>query len=346
MKLINVKSFKPVAIDLFSGCGGLSLGLKHAGFAVAAAIEIDDRACETYRLNHKKTKLFNCDISNILGSELMKNLGLKLGELDLLAGCPPCQGFSTLKTKNTCYQIDDTRNNLIQEFSRLVEELLPKTVMLENVPNLRNDFRFHKFCIQLKKLGYQYSYDVLNVANFGVAQRRRRLILLASRVGPIDLAISTGECVTVRSVIGDLPDAGQSEDAMHDIKRIHSEKVLNIIKNIPKNGGSRKDLPDHLVLDCHKKSNGFGDVYGRLSWDKVSSTITSGCINPSKGRFIHPEYDRAITLREASLLQGFPIKYKFVSEHGMTANALMIGNALPPPFIKQHAEKLRKVISQ
>lgn len=340
--MIRTRNKNLTAIDVFSGCGGLSCGLKAAGFDVLGAIEVDERAAKTYSVNHSKTTLFQNDVRELTSETLMRKLKLKKGELDLLAGCPPCQGFSRLKTKNRIATHDDERNDLIFDFLRLVRELAPKTVMLENVPGLAEDVRFEKFCKILSKDGYTITFEVLNVGDYGVAQRRKRLILLASKFGQVSLAEKTSIKRTVRDVIGGLPSPGASGDLLHDLKRQHSEKVMSIIRAIPRNGGSRKDLPKKLILGCHKRTNGFKDVYGRMSWDDLSPTITSGCTNPSKGRFIHPEQNRSITLREAALLQGFPTNYKFIPKYGIQATALMVGNALPPPFICMHAMSLAK----
>jgi DNA (cytosine-5)-methyltransferase 1 len=334
----------PTALDLFSGCGGLTLGLRQAGFSVLGAVELDKKACATYRTNHVSTLLFEKDIKEVCGVQIMSELGLELGELDLLAGCPPCQGFSSLKTKNIKASVSDTRNDLIYDFLRLVFELNPKLVMLENVPNLQKDLRFKKFCKNLKEFGYEFTFSVQNVADYGVPQRRKRLILLASRIGFVTLAEPNNKRVNVYDVIGRLVKPGKSGDPIHDMKRNHSEKVLAIMSAIPRNGGSRSSLPDNLVLDCHKRHLGYRDVYGRMRWDDVAPTITSGCINPSKGRFTHPTQNRVITLREAALLQGFPENYRFLPEYGLNANALMIGNALPPPFIEKHARKLLSML--
>lgn len=333
---------RKLAIDLFSGCGGLSCGLKQAGFDVIGAVEIDPKFASTYSANHRSTMLFNQDIRKLNSSEILTSLGIKKGDLDLLAGCPPCQGFSTLGTRNKKADSTDERNKLINDFKRLVLDLKPKAVMLENVPGLYSDPRFKRFCTVLRQEGYFLDFSIVNVADFGVPQRRNRLILLASRIAPIRLASPGKRTVTVRQAIGALGKPGNSGDILHDLPRKHSDKVLRIFAAIPKDGGSRRDLPKDLVLECHKKSDGFKDVYGRMAWDSLAPTITSGCTNPSKGRFIHPEQNRAITLREAAILQGFPKSYKFLPEVGLSANSLMIGNALPPPFICVHAKVIMK----
>jgi len=335
---------KPKAIDLFCGCGGLTLGLKKAGFHVIGAVDNDNLAVETYKVNHPEVHVWERDIQGLTVGWVKRKLGLRKGKLDLLAGCPPCQGFSTLRTLNGGYEIDDEQNDLIYEFLRFVKELAPKAVMMENVPGLQRDKRFKKFCKELEKLGYRVKHEVLNAADYGVPQRRKRLILLAGRNGNIKFAKKARCKRTVFNVIGDLPPAGESRSKLHNLPERRSKKVLSLIKKIPKDGGSRKDLGKRRQLACHKKCDGFKDVYGRMAWDKVAPTITSGCTNPSKGRFLHPEEDRAITLREAVLLQGFPRSYRFDVEAGKGAIAEMIGNALPPEFIRRHGAIARNYV--
>lgn len=329
------------AIDLFSGAGGLTLGLKFAGFKVLAGVEISPIAASTYRANHPDIKLFECDIKNLSEIEILKGLKLKRGELDLLAGCPPCQGFSTQRTRNKVASITDDRNELIFEFLRVVEITLPKTIMLENVPGLAKDWRIASLRDKLSELGYLIDNDfaqVKDAANYGVPQRRKRLLVKASRLGVISNPKPIHVRNTVRASISQLAKPGTSGDSLHDIVENRSDKVKKIISLVPKNGGSRSDISREYWLECHKRNGGgYRDVYGRMFWDDVAPTITGGCHNPSKGRFIHPDQDRAITLREAALLQTFPQDYIFSLDRGKDAVALMIGNALPPEFIKQHA---------
>jgi DNA (cytosine-5)-methyltransferase 1 len=334
-----------LAIDLFSGCGGLSEGLKQAGIEVIAAVEIDRKAQATYRLNHPSVKLYENDIRSLDAAEMMKDLGIARGELALVAGCPPCQGFSRLRTRNKGASIDDPRNDLVSDFLRFVEAMYPKTVMMENVPALANDGRFVRMRKSIEKLGYKVTVNVLDAADYSVAQRRKRLILLASRVHEPKVADKSEKRITVREVLAKVGEPSSSTDKLHTLPERRSEAVKRLIAMIPKDGGSRTDLPFENQLECHKKSSGFRDVYGRMAWDNVAPTITSGCINPSKGRFLHPSQDRTITLREAALLQGFPIDYRFDVAHGKEAIALMIGNALPPPFIAANARSLLQDIS-
>lgn len=335
---------KLTAIDLFSGCGGLSIGLKKAGFRVLAAIEADDLAAATYRKNSRKTRVLRTDIRRISPNQLLRLCGLKRGDLDLLAGCPPCQGFSTLRTLNGRDDLDEPMNDLVLQFRRFVRALFPKTIMMENVPGLAQDVRLESFCRSLRKLGYFVKFDVLDAADYGVPQRRRRMILIASRLGEIDFAARRKSLVTVRDAIGSLPAPGVEEDELH-IRTMRAAKVEALIRKIPRDGGSRAALGKKHQLPCHKKTNGFRDVYGRMAWDRPAPTITGGCINPSKGRFLHPVAHRAITLREAALLQDFPRHYRFSMASGTYAVAQMIGNAFPPSFAACHARRLAQQIS-
>lgn len=336
------KKPKLTAIDLFSGCGGLSRGLKDAGFIVKAAVEIDDKAQATYRLNHRDVRLYAEDIRKLSPTQVLIDIDLKKGELDLLAGCPPCQGFSRLRTRNQRTYVHDERNDLVEDFLQFVKAMNPKTVMLENVPALGKDGRFTKMRDELHSLGYSTVVQVLDAADYKVPQRRKRLIMLASQVHKAEFAAASQVRVSVRQALKGVGAPSTSKDKLHALPENRSQAVRDLIALIPKNGGSRSDLGAEHQLECHKRTNGFYDVYGRMAWDDVSPTITSGCHNPSKGRFLHPTYNRTITLREAALLQGFPMDYKFDVSHGKESIALMIGNALPPPFITAQAKALKK----
>ncbi|XBQ17627.1 MAG: DNA cytosine methyltransferase [Oceanicaulis sp.] len=331
---------KPTAIDLFSGCGGLTLGLKKAGYRVIGAVENDKLAAETFELNHPKTYVFKRDIRDLPLKTVTEKLGLEPGQLTLLAGCPPCQGFSTLRTRNGAVQIAEPMNDLVYEFVRFAEGLRPQAVMMENVPGLATDERIEEIKASLEAIGYQCDYKVFNAAEFGAPQRRRRMILIGLQGRKPEFAEPSKRRRTVKSVIGALPPAGKSGDPLHDYEVRRAHHVQQIIKSIPVDGGSRRDLPKALQLKCHKDFDGYRDIYGRMAWSKPSPTITGGCINPSKGRFLHPEHDRAITLREAAMLQGFPKNFKFDVSKGRYPTAQMIGNAFPPIFAQKHATAL------
>jgi DNA (cytosine-5)-methyltransferase 1 len=339
------KRIRPVAIDLFSGCGGLTLGLKQAGFSVLSAVEIDPAAVNTYKANHRGVVVKNVDIRKLPATKLRRELKLRMGSLDLLAGCPPCQGFSTLRTRNGAKRNRDARNDLVHEMLRFVRAFRPKSVMMENVPRLIRHKPFKDFCKGLRRLGYRLSFEIKDAARYGVPQRRRRLILVAGRGMDIEFGAESRRSRTVRGAIGRLSEPGQSRDTLHNIpEKKRTDRIRKLIRDIPKDGGSRGDLPKRRQLECHKNSNGFNDIYGRMAWDEVAPTITSGCFNPSKGRFLHPQKNRAITMREAALLQSFPRNYEFDVSPGKEAIALMIGNALPPEFIRRHALEIRSAL--
>jgi len=339
---------KPTAIDLFAGCGGLTLGLKSAGFRVLAAVELDKRIAQIYHENHPEVKMYDKDIRNLDCKELIEPFGLARGELDLLAGCPPCQGFSRIRRLNQPEVRPDERNDLVNNYADVVEALYPKAVMMENVSGLEQDDRFKELCERLKKMDYEISHGALRLENYGVPQRRRRLVLLAVRTGnkPDIKDIETSSSPTVKDAIGHLPTPEESNNPLHRLIMKSGDDVKQRIAAVPKDGGSRKDLPEDLVLKCHResKTQGFRDVYGRMSWKKVSPTITGGCFNPSKGRFIHPDQDRPISIYEASLLQTFPENYKFDPNYGLSLNAVMIGNALPPKFAEAASKYVMKLL--
>lgn len=341
---VTPRSLPLTAIDLFSGCGGLTQGLRMAEFRVLAAVEVNPSAVTTYRANHPDTVVFQRDIRDLQTSEVLDGLGIASGELDLLAGCPPCQGFSSLRTLNGSRRIDDPRNDLVNDFLRLTEALLPRAVMLENVPGLVRDARFIQFIERMEGLGYRGSHRILDASDYRVPQRRRRLIYLGGRGRTLPFAPEEHSRVVVKDVLSALPPAGGSGDPPHDIPERRSPRVMRLIKSIPKDGGSRRDLPADAQLPCHIRCAGFADVYGRLAWDKVAPTLTTGCFNPSKGRFLHPTADRAITMREAALLQGFPSDYVFDASLGKETLASLIGNALPPPFIAAHSRSIAKAL--
>lgn len=333
------KLFK--AVDLFSGAGGLTEGLTQAGFNVIGAVELLPIAAETYSKNHNNVDLYISDIKKLNPQVLMEKWELRRGDLDLLAGCPPCQGFSSIRTRNKSNSIEDARNDLVFEFMRFVVAFLPKTIMMENVPALARDERMLKVVNQLNELGYKVDNEsvlVQDAADYGVPQRRRRMILLASRLGKIPETEKASSKVTVRDALKGLTDAFKRTDVLHNLNIVHTPRIMELIKHIPKNGGSRSSLPQEMWLECHKRfPKGFQDVYGRMKWDAQAPTITGGCNSPSKGRFLHPEEDRVVSLREAATLQTFPINYHFPIDQPRDKVALMIGNALPPEFIRRHA---------
>ena len=337
---------KFLAMDLFCGCGGLSLGLRRAGFMVVAAIDNDPLSTSTYEMNHRRTYVVKKDIRSINPSTLMQKVNLTAGELDLMAGCPPCQGFSTLRTLNGGREIEESMNDLVYEFVRFVHAFKPKTLMMENVPALLNDSRLEEIGRELTGLGYNWEARLFNAERYGVAQRRQRMILFGSREDCPTFARAVRRRRTVAEAIRKLPPPGISNDPLHNYSVRRAKHVMSLIRRIPKNGGSRTDLPDTDQLECHQRLDGFRDVYGRMAWKEPAPTITSGCINPSKGRYLHPEDDRAITLREAALLQGFPKSYMFDMSRGRYPTARMIGNAFPPKFAEHHARAIHRYLEE
>jgi len=338
----------PKFVDLFSGVGLGSLGLVRAGFEIAAAVDIDPRACAVYRENLGVEPIVG-DLRRISGSDILKRAGLRRGELSLCVGCPPCQGFSTLrKTRLRKGQRDD-RKSLLRVFAQRIDELLPGVVIFENVRGvtLGSNRRFlNEFLAHMRRLSYHVDFGVLNAADYGAPQHRLRFILIGSRGGAPRLPEKTHSSPlagtakprwkTVRDAIGDLPplESGQRDEniSLHEAAA-HSESVLRIIRSIPPNGGGRRSLPRKLWLPCHrrlakKKQRGAESIYGRMRWDEPSPTITTRSHIPSCGRFVHPVQNRGITLREAARLQNIPDEYKIRAPSKDIAG-MWIGNAMP-----------------
>lgn len=336
---------KYIALDLFSGCGGLSQGLEDAGFEVLACCEIRPEARETYKLNHPGTILVD-DIRKADPLALKKQLGLRRGQLDLLAGCPPCQGFSSIRTHNGEIA-NDPRNELIFQVERFVDAFKPRCVLIENVPRLLKDSRLAQFKQHLsERWDYEFVDGVLDAKDFNVPQRRKRMILIGCRLKKPVLPIKHNTKITVADAIRDIEipagEDGASARRLVALRQHFSPAVQARIERIK---NSRTDLPEDMALECHKRyPKGFRDVYGRMAWDEVSPTITRGCGNPSKGRFLHPSENRAINMLEALILQGFPKTYKFPAELGIGKIASMIGEAFPPPMAKAQGEAILKLL--
>ncbi|BCQ37467.1 cytosine-specific methyltransferase [Erwinia rhapontici] len=338
------------SIDLFCGGGGLSEGLKQAGFNVLSAVEFDSVAAETFRANNPTTHLVERDIRHVAGNEILNITGLKKGALDLLAGCPPCQGFSSLTRK---YDPNDKRNSLIAEVSRLIKELEPKALMIENVPGIisKGSNFLNLFLDEIKQLGYIANYAVLQVADYGVPQDRKRFVLLAGRGFEIKIPEPThsrngenGKSLwkSVKHVFKGLDEPSTLKKSLNfggpqklnwHIVRELSQINLERMKHL-KPGGSRFDIPDYLRPDCHKgKNEGFSNVYARMHADEVSPTITGGCTVMSKGRFGHPFEMRTISVREAARIQTFPDSFQIVTSY-IDHACQIIGNALPCEFAR------------
>lgn len=341
------RNSKPTAIDLFCGSGGVSLGLRRAGFNVVGAVDFDQSACETYRTNHPDVLLLEEDIKKASPKQFAK---LIEKQLDLLAICAPCQPFSS---QNKTRSSNDARKELILAAIPFVKRLNPKAIFVENVPGLKKNSVFDQFIASLEKLGYSISDPLkLNASQLGVPQRRTRMVMIATKGISLEVAstLPKRKLKTVRSVIGQLPPPpiGMTSDATDSLhfSRRHSPLNIERLRHIPKDGGGREALPLHLQLQCHKnkKASSFSDTYGRMRWDDVAPTLTTGCTDITRGRFAHPEQNRAITLREAARLQSFPDHYKFVG--GISAISAQIGNAVPPEMMRTIGRALRKALRE
>jgi DNA (cytosine-5)-methyltransferase 1 len=321
------------AVDLFSGAGGTTQGLRDAGYEVAVAIECDPDAAETFASNHSDTLLLDRDIRRVQAPALNRKLAKSGRTLELMSACPPCQPFSTLGSGDA----DDPRNRLVSSVLRFARALRPRAVLIENVPGLRREPRFRQLLADLGR-DYRVASYVVEAADFGVPQRRRRVIALGVRRDlpvrlPSDLlgALPPDFDASPRTAGQALAEAAHltlEEDSVHRA-RVPQSTTLKRIR-AAKQGGGRFDLPVDLQLDCHARlgARHATSIYGRIDPAEPAPTMTTRCTTPSCGRFVHPTEDRGLTLREAALLQTFPLTYSFLGSHG--AIERQIGNAVPP----------------
>ncbi|MFJ4470114.1 DNA cytosine methyltransferase [Streptomyces sp. NPDC089424] len=328
------------AVDLFAGAGGATQGLRDAGFRVLAAVENDRDAARSYRRNHRRVLLLEQDVRLVDPRKLRLDLGLKVGELDLLKACPPCQGFSTLAKG----EVDEERNNLVLDVRRFVVEMKPKALLLENVPGLQKDRRLVELVKSLEDIGYRFHGVRMNAEEFGVPQRRKRYILVGlSKSVPATefpddlLSLLPSKFDRSRrnagSALRHLERYKRSDDPL-DVHRQSNPAVLARIKAIPING-NRFDLPPEHQLDCHKNMKSRRSAaasYGRVKLAEPAPTMTTRCTTPACGTFVHPEEDRGLTLREAAVFQTFPLAYTFVGDYGSIER--QIGNAVPVRMAK------------
>lgn len=334
------------AIDLFCGVGGLSHGLASQGVKVVAGFDIDAACAYPYTANHPGAKFVPADVASLTGDHLTSLWSP--GAIRLLAGCAPCQPFSSYANTAT---IDKVKWRLLKEFARLVKECSPDLVTMENVPRLLGSDPFKTFLSTLKKGKYQVAYGVVNAADYGAPQQRKRLVLVASKLGPVALPEPThkgpDQWITVRQAIGHLPtlEDGQkcTNDPLHVASTLSPLNRQRIRASRP--GGTWRDWPNELVADCHRRDSGRHStgVYGRMEWDKPAPTMTTLCNGYGNGRFGHPEQDRGITLREAAIFQSFPINYQFVAHESPVVIknlARLIGNAVPPKLGEAVARSL------
>lgn len=320
------------AIDLFCGVGGLTHGLARAGIEVVAGIDIDPVCKYPYEANNK-AKFIEGDVNDLAVPDVTQMIGG--ADVSMIAGCAPCQPFSTYSRSGRSKKRGDDWQ-LVKAFGKLVGGVRPDLVTMENVPQLLDHPVFEQFLEYLE--GYSIEWSVVQAVDIGIPQTRKRLVLIASKLGADGLVLPQGKrnTRTVRQAIGRLRPikAGESDpkDRLHAASRL-SETNLERIRH-SKPGGTWRDWPDGLQAACHQKSSGatYPSVYGRMSWDEASPTITTQCFGYGNGRFGHPEQDRAIPLREAAILQTFPPKYKFVRPDEPVRFSVLgrlIGNAVP-----------------
>jgi len=319
------------AIDLFAGAGGATEGLRRAGFDVIAAIENDVAAATTLSQNHPTTQVERRDIRLVDPDTFRKSLGLRKGQLALLKSCPPCQGYSSLRLGNK----NDPRNDLLLLTAAFVKAFRPKVLLLENVPGLQDDARLAKLLKQLQAQKYTVEIYLVDARDFGVPQRRKRLILLATTTKHKFPDFLSDDLLpnfrrgapTLKAIFRYSKSKAARKDALHRTREM-SDAVRDRIKAIPING-NRFDLPAHLRLKCHSRLGRQANAsYGRISIKSgAAPTMTTRCTTPSCGSFIHPRANRAISLREASLIQTFPRNYKFFGNYGDIER--QIGNAVP-----------------
>ncbi|HEY0743539.1 MAG TPA: DNA (cytosine-5-)-methyltransferase [Chryseosolibacter sp.] len=355
-KKLSIRDF--AVADLFCGVGGLTHGFVLENFEVSVGIDFD-KSCEYAFESNNRSKFVHKDITTLTASELSSYY--PKNKKKILVGCAPCQPFSSYNKKSedvTVAQKEDTKWKLLYSFSRLIEKLNPDIVSMENVPLLVTFNKgkvFNDFVKSLEKRGYSVSWQIVNAQDYAVPQRRKRLILLASKLGEISLIAKTvknNDYKTVREAIGFLPPV--EDGTTHPSDRLHRASKLSELNKkriiAMKEGGFWRDWDKSLWLKCHKKKSGknFLSVYGRMKWDDVAPTMTTYCTGLSNGRFGHPDQNRAITLREAALLQSFPRNYEFFHPQEPISTpraARHIGNAVPVKLgvaiaksIKRHIE--------
>jgi DNA (cytosine-5)-methyltransferase 1 len=363
-------NIQPNAIDLFCGAGGLSKGLSNSGINVCLGVEINPIAAATYR-NNLGDHIIVDDIHNVTTAHALQQLNLNPGELFLLAGCPPCQTFSSLHKE---VQEGDIRDELVFEYVRFALEMEPLFILMENVPGMSRGRGKEIFKRAKERLEEKYvvKYDILNCADYGVAQTRKRLVLHGIRRDVFQVlntnndfhvglpSASHANDVTrhpdlqpwnTAAIIMDLPpvEAGIPCDNLlppynHETNGL-SDTNIQRIQYIQAHGGSRNCLPEDLRLPCHQREDvGYSGVYGIIDINKPAPTITGGCICYSKGRFGHPTQNRAITVREAARLQSFGDDFIFLGSRGDTA--LQVGNAVPPLLAEASGRYFLSLLAQ
>jgi len=341
-------------IDSFSGAGGLGLGLKRAGFEILLSFDIDKKCIDTINSN---TKYFHhraetADIADMLSGALLKKCDLKRGDLFLLAGGPPCQGFSIQRRGDDF----DVRNTLVLKYGRLIEELYPLFFVMENVSGIagkRGKTILQQLIEQAESIGYKVHIALLNAQEYGVPQRRKRYIIVGERKDlntQYQYPVPQSQTITVRETIGFLPVPPEDGTdypgiSLHRRDKLSPKNLQRI--NAIKAGEGRDNLPDELLADCHKIDSaiiGYRNVYGRMAWDDVAPTITARFDSFTRGQFGHPDQPRSISLREGALLQTFPIDFNFSGTKVDIAR--QIGNAVPPVLAEQIGESIIKCFEE
>jgi len=367
-------------VDLFCGAGGLSIGFEMAGFEIVVGIDIEASFLKSFNSAHPGAVAIKEDLNKNKVKEMLKTHDINAEEVHVVIGGPPCQGFSTVGNR----MIDDPRNNLVREFARAVKELKPPIFLMENVPGLASmkngvgELIVEELLKVFEDLGYKTVYNILVAADYGVPQLRKRLFFVGIRRDlnasfswpnrthfpktSLQSHMSEGKkYVTVREAISDLPSLKAGEEkveyksppkndyqkwARMGCKNLlnhktpnHSEIVLERIRNIPP-GGNHSNLPTELKL-----KSGYPNIYGRLRWDEPADTITGnfGCAS-APGRFIHPEDDRVLSVREGARLQSFPDKIEFFGS--LSQQYKQVGNAVPPLLAKAVANSIKSTLVQ
>jgi len=335
-------------VDLFCGVGGLTHGLEKSGINVVAGFDVDEACRFAYESNNESC-FYSRDVANLAGEEVSKHW--ESDDVSLLAGCAPCQPFSSYSRASRKTKADE-KWELVDQFARLVKETRPDLVTMENVPQLVQHSVFQEFLNSLE--AYHVWYSIVECSEFGVPQTRKRLVVMASQFGPVQLETRRmSQTVTVDKAIGCLPSlqAGEADasDALHHACDLSPLNLKRIRASKP--GGTWRDWPKTLRANCHNKESGetYPAVYGRMEWNQPAPTITTQCFGYGNGRFGHPEQDRAITLREAAMLQTFPKTYKFLPKNKKAVFHVMgrlIGNAVPVQLAKAIGKQfLKHVVS-
>ena len=339
------------AVDLFCGIGGLTYGLAEAGVKVEAGIDNDPSCQAIYTQNNQGAEFLHADIRNLAPEQIAEHY--QGADLRVLAGCAPCQPFSshTRKHKNSSANDDCS---LLSEFSRIMQAIQPEIITIENVPGLAKHPVFGDFQNTLDAMGYHHTTKTVQCQQYGIPQTRKRLVLLASTLGPIDLIDPThpnkDEWPTVKKVIGKMKPLKHGEtsptDPSHVSLKLSDLNLQRIRQSTP--GGSWRDWDAELIAPCHKAAH-YPAPYGRMRWDTTAPTITTQFCYYSTGRFGHPRDDRAISIREGGLLQTFPIDYEFQNEQKPLLPKIMaqhIGNAVPVKLGKAIGDSIRRHIDE